>query len=464
MKVLFVITNIDGFYSDTFSIGLASLMSYVAAKGHEYDVAIVNTRDDYKNVINTIKRMETGVIGYTSVSSQFMYVKELSQVVRKECGESIIQVCGGIHPTIYPGAILEADALDGIFVGEGEYPFSEFLERVEKDLPYNDVKNFAYNDNDTLIKNDLYPLISNLDELPFPERDKYSFATKFLDRDKGLAVFWFTRGCPFHCTYCSNHAIANTYDMKVMKPRFRSPDSCMEELKLVIGKYDVRLVEIGDDTFGLSKKWAEEFCEKYASQINVPFRAKLRCNLVTRELMEMLKEAGCIHIYSAIESGNDYIRNEVLKRNMSKEQIINAYSLYKEYNMASGACFMIGVPQETEDTIWETININKIIKPSNSRANIFYPYKGTVLGDYCFKEGLVDEDAFNNFSRERQGSVLKFSPEFRDRLTYYHKNWRVLSKTFGKTRLFIHSNFPKTGEAIRLAKHYSTRLVKGDFS
>ena len=147
---------------------------------------------------------------------------------------------------------------------------------------------------------------------------------------------------------------------------------------------------------------------------------------------------------------------------MSKEQIIKAYALYKEYNLTSGACYMIGVPQETEDTIQETIEINKIIKPSNCRANIFYPYKGTVLGDYCFKEGLVDEDAFNNFSRERKGSVLNFDPEFREKLTYYHENWRVLSKNFGKTRLFIHSNFPKAGEAIRLAKHYSTKLVKGD--
>jgi len=461
MKVLFIITNVDGFYKDTFSIGLASLMSYVAEKGHEYDVKIVNTREDYKTLVKTINETKPGVVAYTSVSSQFMYVKKLSQLIRNECDKDIVQVCGGIHTTIYPGAILEANALDGVFVGEGEYAFSDFLEKLDNGLEFKDVKNFAYNSNGKLIRNEMYPLIINLDELPFPERDKYSFATKFLNKETGLAEFWFTRGCPYHCTYCSNHALARTYNMKVMKPRFRSPDSCMEELKLVIRKYNVREVEIGDDTFGLSRKWSEEFCEKYASQIGIPFRVKLRCNLVDRELIEMLKETGCTHVYSAIESGNDHIRNEILKRNMSIEQIINAFSLYKEFGMYTGACFMIGVPQDTEETIWETIKVNRIIKPSNSRANIFYPYKGTRLGDYCFREGLVDEDVFNSFSQERKGSVLKFSPKFKERLVYFHKNWRMLSTKYGKARVFFFTNLPKTSKKISMAKHYARSIYSG---
>ena len=92
MKVLFVITNIDGFYKDTFSIGLASLMSYVGGKGYEYDVAIVNTRDEYSSVIDLIRKMKPKVVGYTSVSSQFSYVKELARIVKKEFGEEVANI------------------------------------------------------------------------------------------------------------------------------------------------------------------------------------------------------------------------------------------------------------------------------------------------------------------------------------------------------------------------------------
>ena len=104
--------------------------------------------------------------------------------------------------------------------------------------------------------------------------------------------------------------------------------------------------------------------------------------------MDLLKRAGCVHVYSSVESGNDFIRNDVMKRNMSRDQIIKAFSLYREYDMTTGANYIIGVPQENEGTIWDSIRLNRVIKPSNCRANVFYPYKGTVLGDYCFKEGF----------------------------------------------------------------------------
>jgi anaerobic magnesium-protoporphyrin IX monomethyl ester cyclase len=450
-KVLFVITNIDGFYDDAYSFGLASLMSYIEDKGYEYDLAVINSKDEFDSLFVKIDAMKPDVIGYTSVSSQFMHVEDLSNKVREKF-EDTIQICGGIHVTIFPESILQAKGLDGIFVGEGEYAFSEFLNRVSNNFSYKDVKNFVYVENNKLKKNDTHPLIKNLDELPFPVRDKFSYNTRFLNKKKKWASFWFTRGCPYNCTYCCNHAFAKTYNMNSLKPRYRSPDNCMEEIKQVVEKYNIKEFWIGDDTFGLSKKWTKEFCEKYASQIKLPFRAKLRCNLVNRELMDQLKNAGCVYIYSSIESGNEYIRNEIMNRNMKNEHIINAYSLYREYNIPASACFIIGVPQDTEATIWESVEINRIIQPSNTRANIFYPYKGTILGDYCFKEGLVDEEAFTNFSQERSGSVLKFDPEFKEKLVYFHKNFRILSRKYGRPKAFIMNHFPhlaKMGMAVK---------------
>ena len=81
------------------------------------------------------------------------------------------------------------------------------------------------------------------------------------------------------------------------------------------------------------------------------------------------------------------------------------------------------MPGETEEMLWETINLNRKVKPTASGCNIFYPYRGTPLGDKCFEEGLVDLDKFNDFSNERRQSVLNYDKEWLDKLIYYHSNW-----------------------------------------
>ncbi|MBU0629562.1 MAG: B12-binding domain-containing radical SAM protein, partial [Candidatus Margulisbacteria bacterium] len=348
----------------------------------------------------------------------------LSEKIKNKYPGKIIQICGGVHVTIFPQAILSAKGLDGVFVGESELAFSDFLDRVERGLPFVDICNFAYDDNGVLKKNTLYPLITDLDSIPFPERDKYHYE-RFIKRD-GYAVFMFSRGCPFSCTYCSNHALAKTYNMPVNKPRFRSPENCIIEIKQLIGKFSIKKVFIGDDTFGLDKEWTREFCKKYAEEIRLPLICQLRVNLVDEELMRLLKHAGCIWVSCGVESGSPYIRNKIMKRNITNEQIINAYALFKKYKLISNAINIIGLPHETEKEIWETIELNAKINPTSSGVNIFYPYRGTELGDYCFAKGMVNESAYEKFSSERRESILNFPGEYQKTLIRIHDNWRYL--------------------------------------
>jgi len=435
MDVLLVITNIDGSYRDAYSFGLASLASSIRASGYDYDFAFVNSLEDYKKIFNIVDEKHPKVIGYSSVSSQFMYVKEISKQIKEIASNTIVQVCGGIHTTIFPEAILEAEALNGIFIGESERAFCDFMGRVVNNQPYKDVKNFAYNNNGVLVKNGLYPLVTDLDKLPFPEREKYGY-DKFV-KWRGYATFMFSRGCPFSCSYCSNHAIAGAYDMKFNKPRYRSPASCIEEIKEVVERYSVSTVNLGDDTFGINKKWMKEFCNLYAEEIKLPLRVQLQISIVTEELMKYLKHAGCVHVSCGVESGNEYIRKEILKRTMTNEQIIDAYRLFKKYNMTASASNIIGAPHETIETIKDTIRLNRKIKPINSGVNIFYPYPGTSLGNYCFKEGFVDKDLFGDFSSERRDSILNFPQEFKDSLMYYKETWRDHVYPFYRTKKFF---------------------------
>lgn len=454
MQIIFVITNINGTYNDAYSFGLASIASIARDRGFDYDYAVINSIRDYVSFFDFVESKKPHVIAYTSVSSQFMFIKDISEKIREKHGKKILQICGGIHATIFPECVLEADALDGIFVGEGEHAFSDFLDRVSSQRDYHNLNNFAYQDKGNLVKNPLYPLIACLDELPFPEREKYRYE-RFIKRD-GCATFMFSRGCPYFCSYCSNHAIAKAYNMGVNKPRYRSPASCIEEIKELVRKYSIKKVFVGDDTFGLDKKWTKEFCSQYAKVIRLPLVCQLRVNIVNNELMEYLKIAKCVHVSCGIESGNAYIRNEIMKRNISEEQIVNAYALFKRYGMSSNAINIIGLPHETIDNIWDTIRLNRKINPNNSGINIFYPYRGTQLGDYCFEHGLVDQKSYINFSGERRSSVLNYSKEFKDELEYFYKNWHFLIYKYRIYRLirphlvkFLKNSFPNLWEVIR---------------
>ncbi len=424
MNVLFVYTNINGYHKDCYSFGLATLVSVLKKAGHNVRVAIVQSIKDYPGLFSTISEFKPGVIGFTAVSSQFTYIKELGAEVKKRF-KKIIVVCGGVHPTISPECVLESEYLDGIFIGESENSFIEFLENIENKKDFKATDNFAYAENGKLIKNKLKPLIKDLDSLPYPDKEIYPY--KKVLKENYYAPFLFLRGCPYTCNYCSNHALAKMYSMPVLSPRYRSPESSVSEIEETIRKFRwIFIIRIVDEVFGINQAWRDEFCAKYKKRVKIKFHCFSRPNLINDDLIKVLKESGCYSISMGIESGNAHIRNSVLGRQISDEQIIRAFDLAHKYGLKTSAINMIGMPGETEEMILDTVKINRKVKPNASGVNVFYPYRGTRLGDYCFEKNLIDKNVYARFSNERRESPLTFSAEYKDKIIYYKRNWKFL--------------------------------------
>ena len=434
MKVLFVYTNVNGFHEDNYAFGLASISAVIKQAGPTVKFLLLSSHEDFPRLLDEIASFEPRVVGFSSVSSQFSFIKELSFSVKK-ANPKIITVCGGVHCTIYPQSVCEVPGLDGIFVGESEWAFKEFLEKIDNNQDYHQCDNFAYCQDSQLVLNPLKPLIEDLDVLPPPDRDSYPFGESI--EKIGYVQFRFTRGCPYMCTYCSNHALAKRYGLKNNLPRYRSVEASIAEIEETVNKMPVRRVFITDDIFGIDKEWREEFCKEYAKRIAKPLICLLRVNLASEKFMKLLKEAGCYHISMAIESGNDYVRNKIMNRQISEKQIIDAFALAHKYGIQTNAINIIGVPGETEEMIWDTIKLNRQIKPTSSGINIFYPYLGTVLGDQCFKEGLIDLGKYNSFSNERRDTVLNFPEDFCRKLQYFQKNWADLVYPYDIKRRFM---------------------------
>jgi len=460
-KVLFIYTNIDGTHEETYAFGLASIVAISKKKGYSAKVLIIKKNDDYKAVTHEISFFKPCVVAFTSVSSQFGFVKEIAQEI-KEQFPGIITVCGGVHTTIFPESLLETNALDAIFRGESEYVFIEFLDKVEQNLPYKDTDNLCYRDDTgALIINPLKPLIEDIDALPFPDKTTYPYIETV--SQYGIAPFMFSRGCPFLCSYCSNHAIAKVYGKTSNTPRYRSAESSIQEIEETLKQFPmIKTVWIMDDTFGIDKKWRDEFCSKYKERIGIKFDCLLRANVADEMFIRLLKDAGCYRMSFGIESGNEYIRNEIMNRNMSNEQIERAFSLCKKYGIETNANNIIGVPGETEEMIWDTIRLNRKIQPTTSGVNIFYPYKGTKLGDSCFEKGLVNENQYGKFSSERRESVLNYTEDYKKKLTYYYKNWSVLIYPYDiilRIKLLLMKK-PALWECLRKMKRSISRIAQ----
>lgn len=195
---------------------------------------------------------------------------------------------------------------------------------------------------------------TNLDDLPFLDRSLIYDNTEFLYRYKRTIMA--SRGCPFRCTYCFEHQWNALYQ-KVKNPgaprQLYSVDRLLNEIEDFIRRYDTRFIKFYDDVFppfpnSREMPWHEEFCEKYPKRIGLPFHVLTRCDLVV-EILEKIgidilkdwKKAGMASITMSIESGNQFIRDHVVMRDMTKYDIETAFK----------RCWDIGLPTFPNDIL-----------------------------------------------------------------------------------------------------------------
>jgi len=142
-----------------------------------------------------------------------------------------------------------------------------------------------------------------------------------------------------------------------------------------------------------------EFLKKYKSEVNMPFICLGTANhLKDEELVKELKEANCYSVFFGIESGNEGIRKEILNKKISDEEIVQSAKNLKKYKIKFRTYNMAGLPDETIEDVYKTIDLNIKIKTDFPWCSVFTPYYGTPLFDYAVKKGLLEKstspDAF----------------------------------------------------------------------
>ena len=402
--------------------GIGSISAVLKKGGHSTSLLYLWQGDD-DALDRSVCEFRPDLVALSLTSGFFEFGCAVAKQVKERY--SLPVLLGGVHPTLCPEESIAADGVFAICVGEGEYPTLELCDALAAGRDPTKIANLWVRRDGTVHRNEMRPLITDLDSLPFPDRD--IFPVEELLKTLPEAEFMGSRGCPYLCAYCVNHALIELYKGKGPYVRYRSVDNLLVEVAQVIARYPaIRLLGFHDDTFTLNEKWLGEFSEKYAARFPLKFWCNSTAGMINEKTVAMLKEAGCYEVRIGLESGNDHIRMDVLRKKVARGEIINAFRLIRKAGMDAYAFNMIGLPGETPATIEDTIRLNRIVRPRVVFCSVFQPYPGTQLHELCIEKGWYTGKAvksyFENEYALRQPTITA------RQVLYYHDIFVALVK------------------------------------
>ncbi|NLS77031.1 MAG: radical SAM protein [Chloroflexi bacterium] len=409
MKICFVYPDIDGaehYGARKYYHGLGYISAVLRQAGHETSLVYLQSEPTAESFVAEVQARAPDLLAFSSTTHQHRFVDRCAGWAKAAHPEWLI-VSGGVHPTLVPEEVLANPAIDVVCVGEGEEALLDLVSALESGKSIAHIPNLWARDRESgeVSYNALRPLLTNLDLLPFADRELFDYA-EILERNGGVADLVAGRGCPYNCSYCCNHALRARYRGLGKYVRFRSVSNVLAEIRALKSRYAISVLNFQDDAFTLDRSWALEFCRAYGAEFALPFWINSRVEQLDEELIRALAQAGCQLVRIGVESGNEELRHGVLKRHMSNDDFRRVFGLLHQHGIQSYSCNMIGLPGETPEMVQETIDLNRDLDPDKFQFSVFYPYPMTELHDISVREGYLreDQDLTGYYGRE---SVLE---------------------------------------------------------
>ncbi len=397
--------------------GIGYLSAVLKQHGHQTALLILDTFNADK-ISTAIARTPPDFICISATTFQYTLAQEICRYIARHY--SIPILVGGIHAVIHAEKIINELPVQGVCYGEGEQALLAYAESVRRnDEPY-DSPNFYFRLSDnSVIKTQALPP-TDINTLPFPDREIFNFHNIIQTHPKLIgAEFMSSRGCPHRCAYCFNSSWLDIYGKQFI--RRRSVKNMLDEIEYVVAQYPgIHCISFHDDYFTADPTWIEDFCTQYHERITIPFWINARADTLTEKMIRQLKHAGCFRIHIGVETGNEDIRREVLKKTVRNDEILHAFALVKRFGIKPVAFNMIGLPGETEENILETIAFNRRLQPAWIILSVFYPFPGTALSHYADCLSIGEKPAEHFYSSDTALNQHSISKE---RVQYYYKNF-----------------------------------------
>ncbi|MGA2507801.1 MAG: radical SAM protein [Chitinispirillaceae bacterium] len=406
-------------------LGLGYLASYVRNKG--ISVAIVDAKVEHHvssdMTASAIMERQPKYVGISAMTFDFPLAILIAEKLKNHLRPPVV-IFGGPHTSALPEkSLLETTAIDFILVGQAEESIVKLLQCLENNTGFSGVPGLYWRAaNGTILHNTQAVEFADLTSLPFPAWD-------FWPSQKAYPVMT-ERGCPFRCVFCCHNM------GRIM--RSRPIWHVMEEIHWLKDKFGAEVIGFEDETFGLDKNRTSELlrlCSEFNKSKSLTFIAQTRADIVTKELVTLMKAAGFDWISIGIESGDDKILKNTQK-DITVRQIEESVRVARSAGLKLWPKFIIGLPGETHESALRTIRLAVRINPEKFGVAVIVAYPGCKIYEWALnKENgyrFLSND-WKNFDKYLSTSIeletldiraLKWL-QLRLFLEVYLRNWRL---------------------------------------
>lgn len=391
---------------------------YIATilKNEGHDIIFLDALAEQKP-INDVKKIAKDCDAVVISTSTMSFNEDCGILAElKKANKNIATIMFGSHPTFMPQYALSNNAIDIIVRREPDFIIRDVVNELAKGDKWKKVKGIGYREGRKKILNELYPYIENLDELPIPDRTLLPKGIDYFNpivKRVPYTTMTSSRGCPGKCTFCT---VPNFYGPKV---RCRSSGKVIEEFE-AIQKLGYKEVWLRDETFTAFKKRNEVICkEMIKRKMDLTWIANARVGMIDKEMMALMKKAGCHMIKFGVESGVQEILNNI-KKGINAEMTRKNFKWTHEVGIDTHAHMMLGCPGDTKKTIEATMRFVREIAPTTVTFGVCTPYAGTELfievakkhpeikdGSYCDLSKVHTSGFFNQYFTSLKGDELE---------------------------------------------------------
>ena len=292
--------------------------------------------------------------------------------------------------------------------------------------------------------NDFYSEVP-LDDFPYPDWGSYSkqypLRNNFFSVNEKIAIpLLGTRGCPYSCFfYC-------TYPLQQgRKVRARSVKNIIEEIKYWQKELGANKFVFRDPVFSINRKHTIEFCNEVISQkLNISFMVETHLNNLDDEMINLLKTAGLELVYVGVESSSHVVLKDMKRFTVEHDKQYKVIKKCEDAGIKVKTMFIIGNPEDTKDTIIQSIEYSKYLPSLYSQFSVFTPYPGTPV--YNEFKDIITESKLENFNQ--YNLIFKHKNLSRKEITNlkslaYFRFYFNFKKVFQILKYFIKSKFQK---------------------
>lgn len=383
-------------------VSLLAVAAPLIKEGYEVKIIDANVDSDFERMI--LKEVEDAIFLGISIVTGPMVIDSLNVGRKvKETYPRIPVVLGGWHPSLFLETINE-DFVDILVKGQGEATVMELVKALETGSSIEHIKGISFKKNGKAVHNPKRDYI-DVNQFPLKPYEITDPEHYFSKRGTRWILYYTSCGCPYHCTYCCNHAIYGG------KWNGMKPERVVGELSNLVKRYRIDYVGFNDDNFFASEKRIQDLTSGFIKTgTKFKWNAQGRSDRISRfkdETLKLMIESGCYQIFFGAESGSEKVLALMNKKEKNADVLISAERC-KEWGIASTFFFIFGYPGEKDEDISASLDLIEQIRARNPQAvictSIFTPYPGSPAWDHAVKHGIETPRTFEGWA--------KFNPRF----------------------------------------------------